>query len=161
RFQYSISQGNTIIETGGGSINNGPYPSIPNGICQWRLNINFWVEDECGNETVTFGTTSFSVTDNAAPVPVNLPPDITVACHSVPPPPQVAFLDGCTANPTVSFSQTSNQNADTLHCGHYEYIITRIWEVTDACSNQATYTHIITAKDTMYPVVNGRETSML
>lgn len=78
RFQYSISQGNTIIQTGGGSINNGPYPTIPNGVCQWRMNINFWVEDECGNETVTFGTTSFSVIDNAPPVPVNPLPDITV-----------------------------------------------------------------------------------
>ena len=155
RFQYSISQGNTIIQTGGGQIQNGPYPTIPNGICQWRLNINFWVADDCGNETVTFGTTSFSVTDDVAPVVVNPPRDITVSCDNIPGIPQVAFLDGCTQSPNITFTQTSDQDSDTLVCGHYRYMITRTWQASDACGNTSGHTQNIWVTDTIPPVVQA------
>lgn len=157
RFQYSISQGNTIIQTGGGNIQNGPYPTIPNGVCLWRMNINFWVADECGNETVTFGTTSFTVMDNVAPMVVNPPLDVTVSCENIPDVPQVAFLDGCTQSPSITFTQTSDQDPDTLICSHFRYMITRTWQATDACGNSSSYRQNIRVTDTIPPIVEAHE----
>ncbi|MFZ1703972.1 MAG: gliding motility-associated C-terminal domain-containing protein [Saprospiraceae bacterium] len=157
RFQYSISQGNTIIQTGGGSINNGPYPTIPNGVCQWKMNINFWVKDECGNETVTFGTTSFSVIDNVAPIMINPPMDITVSCHTIPAVPQVVFLDGCTQSPDIDFSESNTRDLDSLSCGYYNYTITRTWLAEDACLNSSQHVQIITVTDTLPPILTAVE----
>lgn len=158
RFQYSISQGNTIIQTGGGTINNGPYPTIPNGVCNWRMNINFWVEDECGNETVTFGTTFFQVTDDVAPVPVNPPADVTVSCDKVPPVLPVVFLDGCTAQPMVNFQEINQKGSDPALCSFYRYDIFRAWRARDNCGNEYTHTQKITVTDTIAPSLTAEDT---
>ncbi|MBK8547982.1 MAG: gliding motility-associated C-terminal domain-containing protein [Saprospiraceae bacterium] len=158
RFQYSISQGNTVLQSGGGFINSGPYPTIPDGICSWKLNINFWVADECGNQTVTFGTTSFNVVDNIAPAAVNPPVDITVSCSNVQPPPTLTFLDGCTRTPSVIYSQTSTQDPDTTKCAHYSYVITRTWIAEDACDNTSTYIQSVKVEDISPPVINAQDT---
>jgi len=36
-FNFAITANNVVIQTGGGTISSGPYPMIPDGICQWRM----------------------------------------------------------------------------------------------------------------------------
>jgi len=155
RFQYSIRTNNIVIQSGGGSISQGPYPNIPNGICNWQMNINFWVYDECGNETVTFGTTTFSVIDNVAPTLSQTPPDVTVNCDMIPQIPTITALDGCTQNVIVSFNETSTQDSLTTVCAHYQYTLKRTWTAEDNCNNQISHVQTITVQDTTKPSFSG------
>lgn len=157
-FNFAITSNNAVIQTGGGNIAIGPYPNIPDGICQWRMNISFIVADECGNETGTPGTTNFSVTDNVAPVIQNAPADITVQCHQVPSVPQIMSVDYCDKTVVPVFSETSTQASDKTVCGYYNYSITRKWIATDECGNTATHTQIITVRDNTPPTFTGPDT---
>ncbi|MFZ1748562.1 MAG: hypothetical protein WAU01_00145, partial [Saprospiraceae bacterium] len=157
-FQFAITTGSTVISSGGGSIVNGPYPMIPDGICNWKININFFVQDECGNQSITPGTTSFSVLDNVAPVFVNRPIDVTVQCNDIPPPTAPIVLDYCDKNIFPILRQTSSRPSDSTQCSYYNYTITRVWVATDKCGNEATHTHIITVRDTIGPAVTPAPT---
>jgi gliding motility-associated-like protein len=154
-FNYSITSGNNIIQSGGGSISGGPYPSIPDGICEWKLNISFIVADECGNESGTPGTTSFSVTDDVAPVFINPEPDITVDCDKVPDPKAPVVEDACDFGVKPVLMQTTTRGNDPKLCDYFNYSINRKWVATDKCGNSSTYTQIITVQDTLKPVVNS------
>lgn len=154
-FTFGFFVNNVQVSSGGGNIASGPYPQIPDGLCQWDLKINFFVRDECNNLTITPGTTTFSVTDDVAPSFINFPADITVACEAVPSPIKPTVIDGCTRNIDPVLTETSNQEADPLICGHYNYIITRKWVATDKCGNAATKTQIITVRDTKAPALQG------
>ena len=153
-YNFVITENNIVIQSGGGNINTGPYPMIPDGICSWRMNVSFVVADECGNETGTPGTTSFNLTDNVPPVFNNFPPDITVSCENIPVPPVITSTDYCDKSVVPVFSQSSSQNQDISDCGHYNYLITRIWEVADECGNSALQTQTITVRDTTPPVIS-------
>ena len=152
-FNYAISQNNIVIQSGGGSILNGPYPVIPDGICSWRMNISFIVADECGNETGTPGTTSFSVTDNIAPVFNALPEDVTVDCDKIPVVPNITATDYCDRMVVPVYSFSSTQLSDSTLCGYYNYTITRNWTVSDKCGNSSSYTQLITVRDTTPPLL--------
>lgn len=150
-FQYSISTGSSVLTSGGGSISNGPYPAIPNGICNWHMNINFFVRDECGNLTITPGTTTFSVADNVAPVFINPPADITVDCDKIPAVPTVQLIDYCDTAIMPVFTETSTQSTDKSLCAHYTYIITRTWSASDKCGNSSSHIQTISVRDTTPP----------
>ncbi|MBK9256214.1 MAG: gliding motility-associated C-terminal domain-containing protein [Saprospiraceae bacterium] len=160
-FQYSITSGNIVIQSGGGSIATGPYPTIPNALCNWRVNINFFVSDECGNQSITPGTTSFTVTDNIAPTLSARPSNIIVRCDSIPPIPAITATDACTQSPVVNFSDSSTQDPDSTSCSHFNYTITRVWTATDNCNNVAIHTQTITVTDTVAPVFTGQNTVSL
>ncbi|MBK9736141.1 MAG: hypothetical protein IPO92_14760 [Saprospiraceae bacterium] len=156
-FSYVISSGNVIIDPGmQGNIANGPYPMIPDGICNWRMNISFTVIDECGNVSGTPGTTTFTVIDNVPPVFVSPPADITISCSDNIPAPIIVALDYCDRSVTPVLTQTSTQVSDMTLCGHYNYIITRMWTATDECSNAASYMQKITIRDNSGPTFLSR-----
>jgi gliding motility-associated-like protein len=152
-FTYTISSNGLDLISGGGSISAGPYPMIPDGICNWILRINFFVRDECGNQTLTPAITTFSVVDNVAPVFAPTATNIIVDCNNVPsamPPTVVDYCDKSVI-PTVQVSST--QALDTLSCNHYNYTLTRSWTATDECGNSSSLTQIIAVQDTTPPVV--------
>ncbi len=157
-FQYSISSAGIVIQSGGGSIANGPYPTIPNGICNWRLNINFFVVDECGNQTITPGTTSFTVIDNVAPVFISPPTDITVNCDQIPSPPTIMVIDYCDQSVVPVLTQSSTQSSDVSMCGNHSYLITRTWTATDKCGNQASIIQVVKVVDDKAPTYNTNPT---
>jgi hypothetical protein len=94
-----------------------------------------------------------------------MPGNITVSCESVPtnciqrpgglctPLNNGDVNDNCTAsaNLVLSFNQTSTQNPNQAVCGHYNYVITRTWTVTDCAGNALVHTQVITVQDVTKP----------
>lgn len=152
-YTYAISAGGIDLISGGGNIASGPYPMIPDGICNWVLRINFFVRDECGNQTLTPATTTFTVIDNIAPVFVQKPADITVSCDNIPPVATPTVIDYCDRSVTAILSSFDTQSSDVASCTHYNYTITRIWTATDECGNSSEHTQIITVVDNTKPTV--------
>lgn len=150
-FTYTIASNGIDLISGGGNISAGPYPMIPDGVCSWVLRINFFVRDECGNQTLTPATTTFSVMDNVAPVFVQLPKHITVDCSNVPAATPPTVVDYCDKSVIPTLQTSSTQSNDTLSCNHFNYTLTRQWTATDNCGNSSSQTQIITVQDTVPP----------
>jgi hypothetical protein len=110
-FNFSITSSNTIIQTGGGSIDNGPYPQLPNGICNWTMNISWIAADECGNESATPGTTTFTLNDNVAPYFLNPPSDTFTTCNKIPAAASITVNDDCDRSVTALLQETSTKSA--------------------------------------------------
>ncbi|HMU03566.1 MAG TPA: hypothetical protein PJ990_08085, partial [Saprospiraceae bacterium] len=149
-FQYAILVGNTPVQSGSGNIANGPYPTIPDGVCNWTLNINFFVRDACENLTITPGTTNFRVVDNIAPVFVTPPINVTVDCSQIPSP-TISAIDYCDMSVNPVLVETSTKGTEPNQCTFYNYTITRSWTVTDACGNTASHQQVITVRDNEAP----------
>lgn len=157
-FTYAISSAGIDLISGGGNIMSGPYPMIPDGVCNWILRINFFVRDECGNQTLTPATTTFTVRDNIAPIFVQKPADITVNCNNVPNAVSPTILDYCDKSVTPVLTTNSTQSTDTTSCNHFNYTITRMWVATDECGNSSSHTQEITVRDTQAPTVTPNAT---
>jgi gliding motility-associated-like protein len=161
-FIYQLSSDNVPIGTGmTGNINIGPYPLIPNGLCNWSINISFMVMDECGNASGTSGTTTFTVIDNVAPTFVNPPQNISVSCDDGFIMPIITVNDGCTQTIVPTLVETTTKSADLGMCGHYTYSITRVWTATDSCGNSSIHQQIISVADTTKPIFTGLDTISL
>jgi gliding motility-associated-like protein len=154
-FNFSISSSNTVILTGGGSIDNGPYPQLPDGICNWTMNISWIAVDECGNESATPGTTTFTLNDNVPPLFVNPPADIAAVCNNIPRAVNIVVSDDCDRSVTATFQETSTKSADSTSCNYFSYTISRTWTSKDKCGNTASYTQNILVKDTIAPKVTS------
>ncbi len=152
-FIYNIFDKSTggRISGGRGNIDFGPYPTIPNGICNWGMSINFTVIDECGNSSLTPASIyNFNVTDDVAPRFVITPPDITVSCHDIPLS-SIQVRDDCDSNVNIAFTEESTQSTDSLNCGYYNYTLTRTWVATDKCNNSASYSQRLNVVDNQKP----------
>lgn len=149
-FYYQTSTG--IRDSA--SIEDGPYPQIPAGACNWNVLVSFKVVDECGNQSVT-PIRTFEVKDTKAPVFSNLPANITVSCDQVPLPALITAEDACGGPRPITFSETSTKLSSPVQCGHYNYTLTRKWTVSDICGNSNSHTQIIIVKDTIAPVLSG------
>ena len=91
--------------------------------------------------------------DTEAPTLTGVPADATVEYNNVPTAPAVTASDDCDAGASLSYSQTSTQNPDVNHSGHYNYTITRTWEAVDDCENTTTGSQVITVQDTQAPKI--------
>ncbi len=149
-FQYAILVGNAPIQSGSGNIINGPYPTIPDGVCNWTMNINFFVKDVCNNLTITPGTTNFKVVDNVSPIFVSPPVDITVDCTQIPTP-IITAIDYCDKNLAPVITETSTKGTNENQCSFYNYTISRSWTVSDKCGNLASHQQLITVRDNKSP----------
>ncbi|WP_029273647.1 T9SS C-terminal target domain-containing protein [Flavobacterium sp. KJJ] len=110
---------------------------------------NTWaVKDDCGNTSETF-TQVITIQDTTAPLFAgDLPTDITVSCDAVPKAADVEASDNCDGNLPIVFSETKNNIQNTCATN---YTLTRKWSTSDCAGNQATYTQIITVKDSIAP----------
>ncbi|WP_316634030.1 Ig-like domain-containing protein [uncultured Flavobacterium sp.] len=111
---------------------------------------NTWtVKDKCGNTSDTF-TQVITLEDTTKPTFVgNLPADITVSCDAVPAPATITASDNCNAD-NVSIAYLETKSSIENECST-NYILTRKWTASDCSGNTATYTQVITVKDTTAP----------
>ncbi|AXB58437.1 T9SS type B sorting domain-containing protein [Flavobacterium fluviale] len=110
---------------------------------------NTWtVRDDCGNISDTF-TQIITIQDTTSPVFTgNLPADMEVSCNAVPEPAEMQASDNCNGNLPIVFSEVKSniQNGCASN-----YTLTRTWKTSDCSGNTASYTQIITVKDTTAP----------
>jgi len=110
---------------------------------------NTWtVKDDCGNTSNTF-TQVITIQDTTKPTFIGeLPTEITVSCDAVPEPANVEATDNCNGNLPVVFSETKS---DIVNGCSTNYTLTRTWTTSDCGLNTASYTQIITVRDTTPP----------
>ncbi|MFH6772290.1 gliding motility-associated C-terminal domain-containing protein, partial [Gaetbulibacter aestuarii] len=94
--------------------------------------------DECGLSTEHVQT--ITVQDTTAPeVATPYEEIVNASCFNIPDVPQLDFTDNCADNVAVEFNETSTFDPNSID----DYVITRTWTATDACSNEATFTQVI------------------
>ncbi|WP_168199971.1 gliding motility-associated C-terminal domain-containing protein [Flavobacterium sp. KBS0721] len=110
---------------------------------------NTWtVKDDCGNTSDTF-TQVITIQDTTKPTFIGeLPKDITVSCDAVPEPANIEASDNCNGNLPIVFSEIKS---DIINGCSTNYTLTRTWTTSDCGKNTATYTQIITVRDTTAP----------
>jgi gliding motility-associated-like protein len=128
--------------------NSGPF--VASGSCSNAgTYTNTWtVSDDCGNISNTFSQV-ITIQDSTKPIfSGNLPTDITVSCDAVPEPADMNVVDNCNINLPIVFSEVKSniQNGCTAN-----YTLTRKWTTSDCSGNTASFTQIITLRDTTPP----------
>ncbi|MBS7231238.1 gliding motility-associated C-terminal domain-containing protein [Flavobacterium psychroterrae] len=110
---------------------------------------NKWtVKDDCGNTSETF-TQIIALEDTTKPIFIgDLPSDSTVSCDAVPEPANVEALDNCNGNLPIVFSEIKSNIVNECATN---YTLTRTWKTSDCGRNTASYTQIITVRDTTPP----------
>ncbi|KQB39789.1 gliding motility-associated C-terminal domain-containing protein [Flavobacterium aquidurense] len=110
---------------------------------------NTWtVKDDCGNTSDTF-TQVITIQDTSKPIFIgDLPIDSTVSCDAVPEPANIEASDNCSGDLPIVFSETKS---DIQNGCNTNYTLTRKWNTSDCSANTATYTQIITVRDTTPP----------
>jgi len=101
-------------------------------------------KDACGNTTT--GVQTITVVDTTAPVLSGVPPDTTVGSDSVPPPQNVTVSDNSDLAIAIDFTEEKTPGG----CADI-YTLTRTWTATDACSNTAAATQVISVVDAAAP----------
>ncbi|HEY1192799.1 gliding motility-associated C-terminal domain-containing protein [Flavobacterium sp.] len=110
---------------------------------------NTWtVKDDCGNTSDTF-TQVITIQDTTAPAFTgNLPQDVTVSCDAIPQPAEMTASDNCNGDLPIVFTETKS---DIQNGCPTNYTLTRTWKTSDCGGNTASYTQIITVRDTTPP----------
>lgn len=89
--------------------------------------------------------------DDIAPT-ITCPPDLTVQCASLVPPPDVQLVTGSDNSgslPILSFVKDSIANQICIN----QFTIFRIYQATDLCGHSARCTQVISVSDTMVPTI--------
>ncbi len=115
--------------------------------CEYTI-VRTWIaEDDCGNTTIE--SQSINVIDEAPPVFVAAPADVTVECSQLEGLPLPEVLDDCGATVNISFS---DQQIGANNC---EFDILRTYIAADQCGNTAVATQNIHVVDNSPPQFIG------
>ncbi len=147
-YIWSDNQGNN----GFGIIGDPIDIPIERENCNWFINVSFFAADGCANRTATIGR--LSVLDTLPPYFDVVPDDITVSCDAIPDLDSYPILDYCEANLSALPEEFNTQIDDINQCEHYNYLIERVYNVSDACGNILTHNQIITVIDTTPPTAD-------
>ena len=141
-YSFTTSNG----QSGSGTFNSGPYPTIVANNCNWFTDVTFFASDECGNASSK--TLRFRIVDTTPPIFTGLAPNITVYCpQPLPTVPAATITDNCDLSMAISFTRVYK---DSICAGSYTVLTT--WNATDDCGNTATITQNIFVQDTTRPV---------
>jgi hypothetical protein len=102
----------------------------------------------CGGEAT--GQQTITILDTTPPVLGNVPDNVTVSCASVPGIPSVTAMDNCDPAPSLGVIETRQDG----NCPG-NYVLTRTWTATDACSNTTSTVRTVTVTDVQAPVISG------
>ena len=92
--------------------------------------------DECGNELVH--TQTIYIEDTTPPTLVgNIDPELFINCNLPPDPPNLNFIDNCSSNLDVIFSE------EIIEIDFYNFDLIRTWEVYDDCANMSSYSQVL------------------
>jgi gliding motility-associated-like protein len=144
RFTYRDNLNNTGV----GFIGVDEIP-IPDGICNWRVDVSFIVVDNCGNQGVT--TSFFEISDDVDPEFSYLPQDTVVGCEALPLLNDVIGTDYCTVEPVLNYTEEIDRQGTPDDCTYYNYTITRRWDISDNCGNTNSHIQVVTVMDTIAP----------
>jgi hypothetical protein len=146
-YLWSDNQGNN----GFGIIGEPTTIIIERESCDWFANVSFFAADGCGNRSATIGRVT--VQDTTAPYFETIPQDVTVACNEIPSLDAYPVLDYCEANLSYVPQEFSTQIDDISSCEFYNYLLERVYNVSDACGNTLNHIQLITVIDTLPPDV--------
>ncbi len=123
------------------------------GLCtdHFQLIRTWTATDNCGNQS--FASQILTVGDFEPPVFTIIPPDVTVECSAIPPPPaSMVSYDSCdvTTNVDILYNELELIIGDSCN-----YTITRTWTSADACGNEGTIAQVITVQDLIPPVFSN------
>ncbi|GJM30868.1 MAG: hypothetical protein DHS20C17_35030 [Cyclobacteriaceae bacterium] len=108
--------------------------------------------DESGNVSSCVQEVSI-MQDLTPPECRNCPENITVACGSIPPIPDLIVADNCDPDPTVIISTSSSQGSSDA-CSAFNYEETRTFKISDRCGNVIEYVQKIAVVDEEAPVIS-------
>ncbi len=122
-----------------------------NAGCGGSFTRTYTATDGCGNTATE--SVSVNIVDNLPPVVISAPVDITVNCDNIPPAAgaDLLFEDAC-GSVNVDFIEIT---VTTPGVCASDYLITRIWTLTDDCFNSTTVTWNIHVTDNVAPVLEG------
>ena len=109
---------------------------ISNGECPETIIRTFEITDQCNNSILV--TQDIIYADTTGPVLLSTLEDETVSCSNIPDTPVLEFEDDCSTNLTVTYSESSTNENNTV-----DYIITREWIVSDDCGNESIFNQLI------------------
>jgi len=120
------------------------------GTCPEVITRTYNIADACGNNIDV--TQLITIQDDTAPTGT-APADITVHCIANLPAADVSLItnaaDNCTANPTVTHA------GDVSDLGTCPEVITRTYNIADACGNNIDVTQLITIQDDTDPTASN------
>lgn len=122
---------------------------LSGGNCGGTIVRTWSYTDACGN---TVSHTQTITVDDTTPPTASNPATTYLPGGSAVPPPNVNLVideaDNCTVNPTVTLLSSSSNN------GNCPEIITRVYQVADACGNTTNVTHLIEIGDNIPPTAD-------
>lgn len=144
---YSVSSvlGNEISDSGLGCF----FERTRTYTVRFRLQFFIWWY----YKEITCTRTYTYKKDIEAPTLLGVPNDLTVEYNNIPTAPTVTVSDNCDSGASLNYSESSTQNPDVNHPGHYNYLLTRTWEATDNCGNVTSKSQVITVRDTQAPKI--------
>ena len=117
------------------------------------------INDNGTNDEDDHDVAEVEACDDVPPVLVGVPADITIECdETVPAPPvidvEITATDFSGDAYTIVLEETTTQSTGD-DCSEFDYVITRVWTVTDECDNSSSATQVITVGDTTPPSIDG------
>jgi len=122
--------------------------------CATIISQSWTAVDECGNST-TVGRT-ITITDNTAPVFINVPADLYIDCTDAVPSSDATASDNCSEEVIVTFNEIVVPGFCPAN-----YSIERTFTAADACGNTAEYTQHIYVSDNNGPVWGQNQTTFV
>ncbi len=124
---------------------------VPGGCPEVYTIIRIWTaSDGCGNSSTC--EQEIDVEDNTAPV-ITCPANLTIECdeNTLPDNTGVAkAIDNCDGSPEITYNDAIIEGG----CPQ-EYMIIRVWTVTDGCGHTATCQQVISVEDTTPPLITS------
>jgi len=146
-FFWSDSEG----RSGVGLSGVGPYPDVSQLGCQYEIEVDFQVKNDCENTGVF--SASFSLVDALSPRFMNYPDSLQLTCGEEAEIFENLIIDDCFPN-SISLQITDDtlRQGSSEDCSFHAFSIARTLVATDICGNSETFEQHISYSDDTPPV---------